>query len=271
MDTLTAGASNNLIHRYAVNSFKRARILLRPFGPILRVMFDIAAQTCFALNQLVGWSYLKLWGILGIYWYDHDFDHLLGPSWTKWTERGILANRLIRPGDEVLDVACGDGSFSGNYYSQNAAHVDAFDFDKKAIATARRKHAKPNIDFFLADATKLTLSKKYEVILLFASIEHFSVEDGARLLQRLGDALKPGGVLLGSTPIFKEIGGHNDEHQNEFLSVEQLRNFLAPHFAKVELWSSEWPKRIECYFECKERITRVAAKSCSDPIATPLQ
>jgi len=29
----------------------------------------------------------------------------------------------------VLDVACGDGSFSGNYYSQSAAHVDAFDIE----------------------------------------------------------------------------------------------------------------------------------------------
>jgi SAM-dependent methyltransferase len=256
MDTLTVGTSNNLILRHTINSFKKARLLLRPFGPILRVMFDIAAQTCFALNKLVGWTYLKLWGILGIYWYDHDFDHLLGPGWNKWTERGILANRLIRPGDEVLDVACGDGTFSGNYYSQNAAHVDAFDFDKKAIATARRKHARPNVDFFLADANNVSLSKKYEVILLFASIEHFSIQDGARLLRRLGDALKPDGVLLGSTPIFKETGGHNDEHQNEFLSVEQLRNFPTPHFAKIELWSSQWQKRMDCYFECKEPVSR---------------
>ncbi len=255
MNTLIVGASNNPILRYAFNSFKRALLLLRPFGPILRVMFDIAAQTCFVLNKLVGWSYQKLWVVLGIYWYDHDFDHLLGPGWNKWTERGILANRFIRPGDEVLDVACGDGSFSGNYYSQNAAHVDAFDFDQKAIATARRKHAKRNVNFFVADATNVILSKKYEVILVFASIEHFCIEDGARLLQRLGEALKQGGVLLGSTPIFAEIGGHNEEHQNEFLSVEQLRNFLAAHFAKVELWCSQWPKRMDCYFECREPIS----------------
>jgi SAM-dependent methyltransferase len=251
VNVLTVGASGNPILRHAIDSLKRIRLVLRPIGPILRVIFDMAAQACFALNKLVGWSYLKLWGILGIYWYDHDFDYLLGPGWNKWTERGILANRLIRPGDEVLDVACGDGTFSGNYYSQNATHVDAFDYDQKAIATARKKHPKPNVHFFVADATNIDLVKKYEAILLFASIEHFSIEDGARLLQRLGGALKPGGVLLGSTPIFKEIGGHNDEHKNEFLSVEQLRNFLTPHFANVELWSSQWPKRVDCYFECR--------------------
>ena len=257
MNTIVKRAPDSPILRYTLNSLKNARLTLRPFGPILRVMFDMAAQTCFALNKLVGWSYQKLWGVLGIYWFDHDFDHLLGPGWNKWTERGILANRCIRPGDEVLDVACGDGSFSGNYYSQSAAHVDAFDYDEKAIACARRKHAKPNVHFFVADATNFVLSKKYEVILVFASIEHFSIEDGAGLLQKLGDALKPGGVLLGSTPIFTEIGGHNDEHKNEFLSVEQLRNFVAPHFAKVELWCSQWPGRIDCYFECKEPVSRL--------------
>jgi SAM-dependent methyltransferase len=260
MNTLTVRLSDpNPVMRYAFHSLKKARLLLRPFGPILRVLFDIAAQTCFALDKVVGWSYLKLWGILGIYWYDHDFDHLLGPGWNNWTERGILANRCIRPGDEVLDVACGDGSYSGNYYSQCADHVDAFDYDEKAIGCARRKHAKPNVHFFLADATSVILSKKYDVVLLFASIEHFTIEDGARLLQKLGDALVQGGVLLGSTPVFTEMGGHNDEHKNEFLSEEQLRTFLTPHFKKVELWCSPWPKRTEYYFECREPIARPKA------------
>ena len=251
LNTVTMRAPKNPVLLYAFNSLKRVRLLLRPLGPVLRVVFDIAAAGCFALNKLVSSSYRKLWPVLGIHWFDHDFDHLFGPSRNKWTERGTWANRYIKPTDTVLDVACGDGSYSGNYYSQCAAHVDAFDYDEKAIATARRKHKKQNVSFFLADATQLALPRRYEVILFFASIEHFSVEDGSRLLQKLGDALMPGGVLFGSTPIFAEIGGHNEEHQNEFLSVEQLRNFLAPHFEKVELWSSEWLGRVDCYFECR--------------------
>ena len=202
MNTLTVRAPRNPVLLFAFNLLKRARLLLRPFGPVLRVLFDIAASICFALNRLVSQGYRRLWPVLGIHWFDHDFDHLLGPSWNKWTERGIWANRYIRPGDEVLDVACGDGSYSGNYYSQCAAHVDAFDYDQKAIATARRKHTRPNVDFFVADATKLVLSKTYDVILVFASIEHFSAEDGKRLLQKLGGVLNQGGVLVGSTPIF---------------------------------------------------------------------
>jgi SAM-dependent methyltransferase len=250
------------VRPFAVSWLKKCRLLLRPFAPILRVLFDAAAQVCFGMNRLVGWSYLRLWPILGIYWYDHDFDYLLGPTVNKWMERGTLANRHIKPGDEVLDVCCGDGTFSGTFYSQNASHVDAFDYDEKAVATARRKHAKPNVRFFVADATKLTLSKKYDVILLFVAIEHFSVADGTRLLQKLGAALNEGGLLMGSTPIFVEVGGHNDEHQNEFLSVAQLRDFLAPHFGEVDLWCSQWRGRLDCYFECREPVVETSAIGC---------
>jgi ubiquinone/menaquinone biosynthesis C-methylase UbiE len=231
---------------------KAARTLLRPFAPALRFTFGSAARCCLALNKVVGWGYLKLWPILGVYWYDHVFDHLLGPGWNRWTERGTLANRCIRPGHEVLDIACGDGSFSGNYYSANASHVDAFDYDEKAIKNAKSKYAKHNITFFVADATTIELQpRKYDVIAFFVAIEHFSKSEGTKLIAKLASALKPGGVLIGSTPIFTEVGGHNEEHQNEFLSVNQLRKFVNPHFNQVDLWCSNWPGRTECYFECR--------------------
>jgi SAM-dependent methyltransferase len=212
MDTLRLPVPKQPLLRFAFNWLKRSRAVLRPFAPVLRVLLDLAAKVCLAANKLVGFAYLKLWPILGVYWYDHQFDYLLGPAFNKWTERGTLANRYIQSDDIVLDVACGDGSYSGNYYSQNASQVDAFDYDEKAIATARRKYAKSNINFFVADATQLNLIKKYDVVLFFAAIEHFPAEDGAKLLRKFGAALKPEGILVGSTPIFAEIGGHNDEH-----------------------------------------------------------
>lgn len=200
----------------------------------------------------MGWAYLKSWPVLGVYWYDHSFDHLLGPEWNRWTERGTLANRYIRPGHEVLDVACGDGSFSGNYYSTNAAHVDAFDYDEKAIRHATLKYARQNVTFFLADATTVDLQpEKYDVIAFFVAIEHFSEQEGAKLLAKLGRSMKPSGILIGSTPIFTQVGGHNEEHQNEFLSVDQLKNFVSAHFEQVDIWCSNWPNRIDCYFECR--------------------
>jgi cyclopropane fatty-acyl-phospholipid synthase-like methyltransferase len=86
---------------------------------------------------------------------------------------------------------------------------------------------------------------------LFAAIEHFSSENGARLLRKICQALEADGVLVGSTPIFEEQGFYNPEHDNEFFAQEQLRAFLVPHFEDVEIWTSRWPSRTEGYFRCR--------------------
>jgi len=75
------------------------------------------------------------------------------------------------------------------------------------------------------------------------------------LLQKIAISLKVNeGILIGSTAIFSSTGGHNPEHDNEFLSLEQLKFFLQFHFAHIGLWLSEWPLRTECYFQCNKPI-----------------
>src|SRR5712675_800581 len=238
------------------------RDFLRPFGPVLRTLLEVSARLCLFVNRLLALSYRYLWPILGIYWYDHDFDHLMGPDVNHWTERGTLAKRYIRSNDLVLDVGCGDGSFAGNYFAQYAAHVDAVDYDEKAIDAARRKHSKNNVNFFVADATTSEFTKKYNVILLFGAIQQFAPQDARQLLEKLANALVDGGTLFGSVPIFSQTGvsesrGFVKDHKSEFLSIEQFRIFLKPYFAHLDLWGSGWPGRLECYFECRDPIRRI--------------
>jgi ubiquinone/menaquinone biosynthesis C-methylase UbiE len=230
---------------------RTVRKLMRPFVPALLFTLDSAAHVCFALNRFVGWSYLKLWPIFGIHWYDHTFDYLLAPACNRSAERGTLANRYIKPGDIVLDVACGDGSLSGNFYSRHALHVDALDYDERAISHAKRKYAKQNITFFVADASRINFPlKKYDVIACFALIEHLSHDEGGMLLQRLGEFMKPEGVLIGST-LFDEVGANRGVHLNKFSSVQELTTFVDPYFEEVAFWCSHRPGRIDCYFECR--------------------
>ena len=201
------------------------------------------------MNWLVGWSYKKAWPRLGISYYEHQYDHMLGPGYYVWQERGILGNHAIPRNGLVLDICCGDGFYDSHYYSTRARHVDAFDRDPRAIKTA--KSGRPgNVTFWVHDALTFTSEmNKYDAILMFASLEHFTPEQGHLLLDRINAWLKPGGVFLGSTPVFEQLGGHNDEHQNEFLTEVQLREFLKPHFSNIYLWSSPWTKgRLEYYF-----------------------
>ncbi len=219
---------------------------------MVRAVLNMLCNILLWVSRFIGDVYSRLWAIFKIPWFDHRFDHLRGPENWYWTERGVLGRKLLTRDSVVLDLCCGDGIFSGLYYSTVAKHVDAVDRNGKAIRMARRRYTSNNVTFHILDVLKDNFPRdQYNVIFFFVSIEHFSAEAGTRLLQKIAGAVDPNnGVLFGSTPIFHHRGAHNYEHDNEFLSLEQLRTFLTPHFDQVELWFSEWPGRDECYFRC---------------------
>ena len=103
-------------------------------------------------------------------------------------------------------------------------------------------------------------AENYDVIFMFAALEHFSAEQGGQILERIAKALSKSssGIFLGSTPIFEEATGHgHPEHANEFTSMEQLKSFLSPYFAEIDFWSSKWgskAERKEVYFLCKKPV-----------------
>lgn len=212
------------------------------------------------LARFIALAYTYLWGSFAIPWLDHRFDWLRGPENWVWNERGIYGTKLIRPRDKVLDICCGDGIYSGLYYSMFARLVHAIDRDEVAINFARTHYSRENVKFFKVDVIKENFPlENYDVIFMFAAIEHFSVEQGTQILQRVARALtaSSNGCFLGSTPIFDEKTGHgHPEHDNEFTSIEQLRDFLSPYFAEIEIWTSKWGERKDTYFLCKKPIVR---------------
>ncbi len=85
--------------------------------------------------------------------------------------------------------------------------MDAIDRDDRALSYARRRYQRDNVQFNKMDVINEDFSKKnYDVIFLFAAIEHFSIENGMKLLQKIANALltSKNGTLFGSTPIFQE-------------------------------------------------------------------
>jgi len=220
---------------------------------IYRIL-DFFANAYLWFGRRLSQIYINSWsqGKLGVTWFDHRFDHLRGPSYWYWYERGILANRLVPEDGEVLDLACGDGIFAGLFFTTRARQVIAVDRDIKSIRFARARYSSRNIKFVKADIREyLPSRKKFDVIILFQAIEHLSVKDGSLLLHNIAASLKNDGVLFGSTPILQIKGVSNPEHDNEFESVDLLKSFLEIHFNSVITWISHWPGRVECYFECR--------------------
>jgi ubiquinone/menaquinone biosynthesis C-methylase UbiE len=231
----------------------RARLAaIRPIVALIAaVILPPLAWVVTRLGSLVGYLYLRSWPTRNLPFFDHRYDHLEGPSNWNWQERGVFGAKTIPSGGKVLDLCCGDGTYSGIYYAARAGHVDALDRNPGALRLARRRYPRRNVAWIDADvlATPFPASD-YDVVMLFAAIEHFSVRNGTILLAKIAKSLKASGTLIGSTPIFTEEGGHNVEHDNEFFSIDYLVGFLEPHFGHIETWTSDWRGRLDAYFEC---------------------
>lgn len=205
-----------------------------------------------AMSRFIGYLYVRSWPTRDLTFYDHRFDHLSGPRNWYWQERGVFGARVIPAGGTVLDLCCGEGTYAACYFASRAKHVDAIDRDHAAITLAARRFRLLNVDWIEADVLQEPFPlERYDVVTLFVAIEHFTVDAGSRLLNKIAATMKPSGTFVGSTVIFDEAGGHNIEHDNEFFSDHYLREFLQPHFQQIEMWSSMWNTRRDIYFSCR--------------------
>ena len=204
-------------------------------------------------NKIVANVYTNLFGVWGASWFDHRFDYLRGYKNYYWMERGFFSLEKIKHDSSILDIGFGDGLLDSVFYSTKAKIVEAIDIDASAVKFAKKKYSLKNLKYYKSDAlTWLSRTRKYDTILMFAVLEHFTPSEGQDILKMIKKSLNANGIFYGSTPVFKSKGGHNFEHKNEFTSVEQLRNFLIKVFSKVNIYTSNWPNgRLECYFECR--------------------
>jgi len=218
---------------------------------IKKIFFDIA-NIILKIGERLGLIYSDLFSRLGTSWFDHRFDYLKGISNYHWMERAFFSLDIIKKGDVVLNIGCGDGSFDGLYYADKAEYVVSIDKDPVAISHAKKYYKRPNVSFVKLDITRKKLpSKKYNIVLMFAVIEHFTELEGIEVLKNIKQSLKSGGILFGSTPLLKSLGKSNWEHKNEFCSTNQLKTLLSKVFQKIDIKIQKWSEgRTEIYFKC---------------------
>jgi SAM-dependent methyltransferase len=174
--------------------------------------------------------------------------------------RAFHSAELIRNGDEILDIGCGDGSLTKRFYAPRARHVDAVDIEDTAIAYSRKHNAAPNISYALLDAVNAPFPRiAYDLIVFDGAIGHFSREGSIAVLGKIAQALKPGGVFCGSESLGRE--GH--DHLQFFDTADDLSALLNERFSHVRLKAQNYPLpglpegRTEAYWRCansKERL-----------------
>jgi len=103
----------------------------------------------------------------------------------------------VAPGDRVLDLGCGEGTFTALLARAGAAPV-GFEVADAAVRRARAAH--PDLDFRLApiDGPLELADATVDVVWASEVIEH--VADTARWLSEVRRVLRPGGVLVLTTP-----------------------------------------------------------------------
>jgi SAM-dependent methyltransferase len=141
-----------------------------------------------------------------------------------------LAVDLV-PGRRVLDAGCGVGWGSELLRLSGAMSVVGVDISEEALADARRRA--PECEFVPGDLAKLPFpDHEFDVIVCMEALEH--ADDTAGALDQLARVLRPGGVLLVSSPNPGVYEAGNPFHLHE-LTADELHHELAARFPHTRL------------------------------------
>lgn len=164
----------------------------------------------------------------------------------SFTARGVYAREAMFRGCKVLDLCCGDGSYSFLFFSDVAGHIDAIDNDPYAIAYARKYRASPPISYRQVDIVAEPLpAGDYDVIVWNAAICYFADHEIRQILSKIIAAGKPSMKLCGMLP---KANGWID-HKTEFADVACVDRFLAEFFALVSVREIDEGSAITFYFQ----------------------
>jgi len=143
-----------------------------------------------------------------------------------------LAANYLQPFMKVLDIACGDG-YGARKLSGSVAEIHGGDIDAENIIQARKLTSEINVQFHVEDVTALSFpDSSFDAVVSLETIEHV---DAKSCLCELYRVLRPGGVLVLSTPQNKL--GHipvNTAHLREY-SLAEITAFCSRHFIVTDV------------------------------------
>lgn len=141
------------------------------------------------------------------------------------------ASPLARDRD-VLDAGCGVGYGSAILAAAGARSIVGVDAFAAAVLAAREQDRHGGT-FLLGDLRELPLDDdSVDLVTCFEVIEHLVEQDQA--VAELRRVLRPGGIVLLSTPVPGAVTVHNPHHVRE-LTGAQLHDLLRPRFPQVRL------------------------------------
>lgn len=151
-------------------------------------------------------------------------------------ERYIFAGQYVI-GKDVLDVACGSGVGTSYLRRAGARSVTGLDIDSRSIAYARARYS--DCQFMESDAMNLCLPDfSADVVVSFETLEH--IKDPRRFLMECWRVLRPGGLLVCSTPNLEisRWSARNPYHLREMRPTE-FEELVGSIFSSVQMYAQK--------------------------------
>ena len=154
---------------------------------------------------------------------------LLLRSWHIRRElKTFLGDQCNKKGIRILDAGSGFGQYTWIIARKNRKwKVDSIDIKQGQIDDCKLFFSKAgfvNADFQYGDLTLYKRPDRYDLILSVDVMEH--IENDLQVFKNFYDSLKPGGVLLISTPSDQGGSDVNHKHQASFID-EHVRDGYA--------------------------------------------
>lgn len=155
--------------------------------------------------------------------------------------RWSFARRIIRKTEHVLEIGCGEDQPLKRILFESAGGPLAASYvgvDLNRLKPQANQHVTlfGGTDFTSPAGYRNTLEAApaggFDVVVHFEVIEHMAVEHGAKLLKHCYAALKPGGLMLMSTPVY-DGRRHAANHIHEY-TVEELWRAVEKAKFKIE-------------------------------------
>jgi ubiquinone/menaquinone biosynthesis C-methylase UbiE len=185
-------------------------------------------------------------------YFDHRIDlyyQWLATRNPLWVERGVFNSLALRWGGVVLELCCGDGFYTRNFYSIRAKRIIACDYDKEAIMTAIRENSAENIEYILCDIRYDMPTGKFDNIIMDGALGHFTKDETQNILENIKVRLSDCGIFSGYTIVEKESGQKSlEHHEYKFKSKEDLLEVLKPYFNNIIVFETIYPERHNLYF-----------------------
>lgn len=119
--------------------------------------------------------------------------------WQGINARRDFALRHVESQDIVLDVGCGEGNITESVM-QNCLNIVGIDYSTEALEHLRKRC--PSLKTFHMPATDLAFANdSFDKVLCFELLEHLTKLQAGACVAHIRRILKPGGMLIGSTPL----------------------------------------------------------------------